>query len=70
MKKIIIYFNNDFLKVRGKLSSRVKIPNEIIIELNNYIDQIIKDQKKKELLNHGKKLVGDVTQEFLLDVNN
>ena len=56
-----------FIKPFGPSVLKVKIPNEIINELNNYIDQIIKDQKKKELLNHGKKLVGDVTQEFLLE---
>ena len=40
-----------FIKPFGPSVLKVKIPNEIINELNNYIDQIIKDQKKKELLN-------------------
>ena len=46
---------------------RVKIPEEIIIKLNNYIDSIVLDKSKSNDLNHGSNLVGDVTQEFKLE---
>ena len=46
---------------------QAKIPNEIVCKLNDYTDQIIEDNKKKKLLNHGKKLAGDVSQEFKLE---
>ena len=44
-----------------------KIPDETVIMLNNYIDKIVEDKKKSSELNYGKRLVGDVTQEFLLE---
>ena len=46
---------------------KVEIPKSIIDQLNLYVDQIIKDEKKQNELNYGNKLVGDVTQEFLLE---
>ena len=46
---------------------QAKIPNEIVCKLNDYTDQIIEDNNKKKLLNHGKKLAGDVSQEFKLE---
>jgi len=46
---------------------KAKIPNELVYKLNDYTDQTIEDNKKKELLNHGKKLAGDVTQEFVIE---
>ena len=55
------------IKPFGPSVFKVKLPNEMVLKLNNYIDQIIEDNKKKELLNYGKNLVGDVTQEFQLE---
>ena len=46
---------------------KITIPKSIIEILNNYIDQIIKDKQKQTDLNFGNKLVGHVTQEFLLE---
>ncbi len=45
----------------------VKIPKNIIIELNSYVDKIIDDKKESEKQNYGKELVGDVTQEIKID---
>ena len=56
-----------FFKPFGPSVLKAKIPNELVNKLNSYTDQIIEDNQKKEVLNHGKKLVGDVTQEFLLE---
>ena len=46
---------------------KVKIPENIINNLNNYVDQTISDDKKIEKQNLGEGLVGDVTQEFSLE---
>ena len=55
------------IKPFGPSVLKTKIPNELVYKLNNYADQIIEDNKKKEILNHGKKLAGDVTQEFRIE---
>ena len=51
----------------GPTYAHVKIPNRILDSLNDYIDNLIKDQNKKTKLNFGESLVGDVTQEFLIE---
>ena len=56
------------LRVLGPAVLRVKIPDKIIEKLNEYIDNTIKNKSKAEKLNYGEKLVGDVTQEFLLEI--
>ena len=56
------------LRVLGPAVLRVKIPDKIIEKLNEYIDNTIKNKSKAEKLNYGEKLVGDVTQEFLLEL--
>ena len=55
------------IKPFGPSVAWVKIPENLIKELNNYIDKIVEDRKKSNELDYGKKLVGDVTQEFLLE---
>ena len=57
--QIIKHFGPSILKVR--------IPDDILNNLNNYIDEIIKNKTKTKSLDHGDKLVGDVTQEFKLE---
>ena len=47
---------------------QVKIPKNIVKTLNDYIDEIIKDEEKIKKLNAGEYLVGDVTQEFRLEI--
>ena len=56
------------LRVLGPAILKVKIPDEILNKLNDYIDKIINDDSKLKKLNYGEALVGDVTQEFLLEV--
>ena len=56
------------LRVLGPAVLRVKIPDEIIEKLNEYIDNTVKNKSKLEKLNYGEKQVGDVTQEFLLEI--
>ena len=55
------------IKPFGPSILKVKIPNELIYKLNDYAEQIIHNNNKKDLLNHGNKLAGDVTQEFKLE---
>ena len=40
---------------------------KILNDLNKYIDEIISDNQKLNQLDHGNKLIGDVTHEFRLD---
>jgi hypothetical protein len=65
--KIEIEKNFEILKPFGPSVLKVKIPDNVVNSLNNYIDQIILNEKKTNELNLGKKLVGDVTQEFKLE---
>ena len=46
---------------------KIKIPKNILDNLNNYTDEILKSEKKQKEYDHGQKLVGDVTQEILLE---
>ena len=57
----------EIAKPFGPSVVKVKIPKKIVDDLNDYIDKIILDNEKKKQLDHGKKLVGDVTQEFKLE---
>ena len=57
----------ELLKPFGPSILKVQIPSEILNKLNNYTDEIILNKKKSDALNYGKKLAGDVTQEFTLE---
>ena len=51
----------------GPSIAKVTIPEKMVADLNNYVDQIIIDATKSKDLNLGLKLAGDVTQEFKLE---
>ena len=51
----------------GPSIAKVSIPSEMIKLMNNYIDEVIIDEKKSESLESGYKLAGNVTQEFRLE---
>ena len=55
------------IKPFGPSILKAKIPDEIIVKLNDYVDQIINDNQKSKSLNYGTALAGDVTQEFKLE---
>ena len=57
------------IKKFGPSIFHVKIPEEIITKLNNYVDKVVQDKQKSKELDVGKNLVGDVTQEFVLEHN-
>jgi hypothetical protein len=57
----------EIFKRFGPSILKVKIPENVINNLNNYVDQTISDDKKIQKQNLGEGLVGDVTQEFSLE---
>ena len=61
--------DNDLKVIRpfGPSIARIKMPEKLIDNLNNYVDQLVLNKKKAESLNHGNKLAGHVTQEFKLE---
>ena len=56
-----------FIKCFGPSIFKVKIPDKIVEELNNYVDKIVTNNEKEKELDYGQYLVGDVTQEFKLE---
>tara|TARA_A100001388_G_C28588552_1_gene412325 strand:- start:49 stop:696 length:648 start_codon:yes stop_codon:yes gene_type:complete len=53
----------------GPSIARVKMPDILVENLNNYIDEIITDKNKSKQLDHGQKLAGNVSQELKLENN-
>ena len=51
----------------GPSIAKIKLPPEIIEEMNSYVDEVINDKKKIAKLDHGTELAGKVKQEFLLE---
>jgi len=62
-------FQIQILKPFGPSIVKLKIPDKIINEMNDYTDKIIIDKQKSENLDNGATLAGNVHQEFLLDIN-
>ena len=56
----------EVIKPFGPTIVKLKIPDEIVTEMNNYTDDIINNEKKSKELNEGPRLAGNVFQEFLL----
>jgi hypothetical protein len=52
----------------GPSIAKVIIPEEIILSMNNYVEEIITNKKKSDDLDFGINLAGNVQQEFRLDV--
>ena len=57
------------IKQFGPSILKVKIPENILKQINNYVDSVIKDSELSSKLNYGNQLVGDVTQEIKLETN-
>ena len=58
----------EILKPFGPSILKITIPDEIVAEMNKYVDESILDQEKIDNLDHGKYLEGNVHREFRLDV--
>ena len=61
--------NFEILKPFGPSILKVTIPEQIILDMNSYVDNLIEKNDKVKELDHGKYLAGNVTQEFRLDVD-
>ena len=57
----------ELIKVFGPSVLKARIPENIVNDLNDYVDKIIKDKEKAKELDMGSKLVGDVTQELEIE---
>ena len=61
--------NFEVIKPFGPSIVKIKIPNEMVDEMNRYVDLIINDDKKSKQLDEGSKLIGKVKQEFLMELD-
>ena len=52
----------------GPSIAKVIIPEEIILSMNNYVEEIITNKKESDDLDFGSNLAGNVQQEFRLSV--
>ena len=57
------------LKPFGPTILKTKIPEKLLNDINNYIEELILNKNKIDHLDFGNNLAGDVSQEFLLDSN-
>lgn len=57
----------EILKPFGPSIIKTKVDADIIKKLNDYTELVAKDKNKLEELNAGKKLAGNVSQEFLIE---
>ena len=64
-----IKLDDNFVITRpfGPSVAKVTIPEDIVKNLNKYIDETIANKEKTKILNAGNGLAGDVTQEFKLE---
>ena len=56
----------EIIKPFGPSIAKVIIPPDIIDQINSYIDNLVKDEKKSKNQDYGSELVGNVSQEFIL----
>ena len=61
--------NFEVLKPFGPSIVKIKMPNEMVEKINDYVDEVIQDEQKIKDLDEGDKLIGKVQQEFLMEVN-
>ena len=55
------------IRAFGPSILKVKIPDQLVSNLNKYVDEVVSSEKKSNDLNHGKRLVADVKQEFIIE---
>ncbi len=58
----------EILRPFGPSIAKVTIPNQIINDMNQYIDDLSVNEEKISKLDHGQYLAGNVTNEFRLDI--
>jgi hypothetical protein len=55
------------IKPFGPSIIKLKLPETIVSQMNEYVDNILKDEIKLKELDHGSQLAGNVSQEILLE---
>jgi uncharacterized protein (TIGR02466 family) len=60
-------YNIKIFRPFGPSVAKISLPTNIIKNLNDYVDEIIKEEDKIKKLDHGKKLAGNVKQELKLE---
>ena len=58
---------SELIRIFGPSIFKVRIPDDILKSLNDYVEEIMLNQEKSKKLNWGNNLVGDVAQEFILE---
>ena len=53
----------------GPTIAKVTIPEDLINQLNDYLDKLTQSEKQMSSQDHGNKLAGNVSQEFKLEKN-
>ena len=56
------------LRPFGPSIVKLKIPTNIIDDMNKYVDEVVKSDKKSKKLDFGPKLAGNVQQEIFLEI--
>jgi len=59
----------EILRPFGPSIIKIEIPKKMIETLNNFVDQVIIDEKKSKELDNGKNLAGNVKQEFKIEID-
>ena len=59
----------EILRPFGPSIAKITMPEELIKNINNYVDKTILDEEKISKLDHSNQLAGKVKQEFLLENN-
>lgn len=67
MESNTLNFPLQMIKPFGPSIIRLKLPDLIVSQMNDYVDNIIKDENKIRELDHGPQLAGNVSQEFVLE---
>ena len=57
------------IRAFGPSILKVRIPDKLVDQLNQYVDQVKVDKKKSKQLEHGKRLDADVKQEFVIETD-
>ena len=55
------------IKPFGPSIIKLKLPETMVSQMNEYVDNILEDEQKLKALDHGTKLAGNVSQELLLE---
>ena len=67
MAKLLVEFIMKVIRPFGPTIAKALMSENLVKELNDYVDKTLIDKQKTQELDYGKMLAGNVQQEFLLD---